>query len=30
VACPVAACDGIASVEYPESATEIEAKSVPA
>jgi len=30
VACPVAACDGIASVEYPESATEIEAESVPA
>jgi hypothetical protein len=30
VACPVAACDGIASVEYPESATRIEAESVSA
>jgi hypothetical protein len=30
VACPVAACDGIASVEYPESATGIEAETVPA
>ena len=30
VACPVAACDGIASVEYPESATAIEAESLPA
>jgi hypothetical protein len=30
VACPVAACDGIASVEYPESATGIAAESRPA
>ena len=30
VACPVAACDGIASVEYPESATGIAAESLPA
>jgi ElaB/YqjD/DUF883 family membrane-anchored ribosome-binding protein len=30
VACPVAACDGIASVEYPESATRVETESVPA
>ena len=30
VACPVAACDGVASVEYPESATGVEAESVPA
>jgi hypothetical protein len=30
VACPAAACDGIASVEYPESATGIAAESRPA
>jgi len=30
VACPVASCDGIASVEYPESASRVEAESVSA
>jgi hypothetical protein len=30
VACPLAECDGIASVEYPESATDIEAEAASA
>lgn len=30
VACPLTECDGIASVEYPESATEVEAEAVSA
>lgn len=30
VACPLAECDGIATVEYPESATEVEAEAVSA
>jgi hypothetical protein len=30
VACPLAECDGIASVEYPESATDVQVEAVPA
>jgi ElaB/YqjD/DUF883 family membrane-anchored ribosome-binding protein len=30
VACPLAECDGLATVEYPESATEVEAEAVSA
>jgi hypothetical protein len=30
VACPLAECDGIASVEYPESATDVEAEALSA
>ena len=30
VACPVAECDGVANVEYPQSATDVRAEAVPA
>jgi ElaB/YqjD/DUF883 family membrane-anchored ribosome-binding protein len=30
VACPLAECDGITSIEYPASATEVEVEAVPA
>ena len=30
VACPRAECDGIANVEYPESATDVQAEALPA